>query len=135
MDRKFIGLFSLFFIVFALFAVLVVAQDPLKRLTRATEDKSPSPTTSVLLAWPLTVPLQSQSTITAFIRSLSNKPIANKVVSFTTSLGVLRDQSLISDDAGKVETSLVCTQPGIAEIGAVIDNSIPVSQKITVECK
>ncbi len=135
MDKKFVSLFSLFFLTFTFFSILVLARDPLRRITEAQEDRSPSPSSSVLLIWPLTVTVGTPSTITAFVRSLSGKPLSDHNVTFSSTQGLIRQRTVTSDPTGKVETTITCDAPGIAEISAVIDQSTTIDQKITLECK
>lgn len=134
MDRKFIGLFIVFFVMFAFFSVFVLARNQIQTFTQASEDKTPSASASVVLAWPLETKVGTQSTITAFVRSQSGKPISNHTVSFSSSIGSIQNNQGVSDDNGKVEALLLCTQQGIAEIDAIIDNATTIDQKITIEC-
>lgn len=136
MDRKLLALISLFFISFAFFAALTVGYRPIITLIRAREDFTPSPARSRIIAWPLSS-LKSdglaQSEINVFIVSNSDKPIANKVVTLSSSLGQIKENSVTTDNNGKATMHLISTVPGIAEIQATVDNNIVLSQKITVK--
>lgn len=135
MDKKLLGLMSLFFLSFALFAVMVVFEKPLSRLTRAKEDFDASPTHSLIFAWPLTVKADgvSTSTITVFVRSTKGKPLADKTVTIDTPIGNLREGTVISDKEGKAVFQLTSAEIGTAEIQAVVENTVSLQQKVTVK--
>lgn len=135
MDKKLIGLVAVFFIVFSLFISVLVFQQPITKLTKAKEELLPSPTKSLIFAWPLSVPAdgKSESTINVFIRNEKEAPISNKKVSLATTLGTIREKQPISDKQGKTEFKIVSETKGNAEIKAVVDNSVEIIQKVSVK--
>lgn len=135
MDKKLTGLLSLFFLSFALFAVMVVFQEPLSHLTRAKEEFEASGDHSLMFAWPLSAVAdgKSGSTITVFVRSTKGRPLSNKTVAVSSSLGQVQSIETTSDKEGKATFRVISDTPGIAEIQAVIDNNVPITQKVTVK--
>lgn len=135
MDKKLLVLLSLFFLSFVVFITLIFSGQSLFRLTRAKEEFLASGTTSLLLAWPLTVKADgvSQSTISVFIRSRANALVNNKSVSLNTSLGEIKEKEVITDKQGAAVFHLISNMKGIAEVSATVDNTIPVNQKVTIK--
>lgn len=135
MDKKLLALITLFFISFAFFAVVTVFNKPITQLTRAKEDFTASSERSKLIAWPLTVMADgaSESQINVFIVSESDKPLSNKVVTLTTTLGQLRSTAATTDNNGKATFSLISTTPGLAEIEAIVEPNIRLSKKISIK--
>ncbi len=135
MDKKLFALIALFFISFAFFAVLTVFNKPITNLTRAKEDVSSSAERSRMIAWPLSVKANgtSQSLINVFVVSESDKPLSNKVVTLTNSLGQLRETAATTDNNGKVTFHISSTTPGIAEIEAIIEPNIKLPKKVSIK--
>lgn len=135
MDKKLVGLMVLFFLTFGIFSTLVVFNKPITQATRAKEDFAPSGSNSIIIVWPLKVPADGKSTalITIFVRSASDKPVSNKQVSLSSSLGKIKNINEMSDKEGKVEFQLSSSEKGIAEINAMIDESIEITQKVSVK--
>src|SRR3989344_9028731 len=104
MDKKLLTLIMLFFLSFAFFATVTIFNKPLTQFIRAEEDFEPSPVRSTILAWPLSYLKAdglSESVINVFVISESDKPIANKLVTLTNSLGILKESAATTDDSGK----------------------------------
>jgi len=135
MDKKLFALIALFVISFAFFAVLTVFNKPITNLTRAKEDVSSSAERSRMIAWPLSVKANgtSQSLINVFVVSESDKPLSNKVVTLTNSLGQLRETAATTDNNGKVTFHISSTTPGIAEIEAIIEPNIKLPKKVSIK--
>lgn len=135
MDKKLLGLVTLFFLSFLFFISIVLFNKPLTQLTRAKEDIQPSSVNSLLFGWPLTAKADGKDevNINVFVRSENNKLIPNKTVKLDTNLGSIRTLSDISDKDGKTSFVLTSDSTGLAQISALIDNSIPVSKKLTVK--
>lgn len=135
MDKKFIGLVSLFFLSFFLFLTFTIFQEPIAQFTRATEKNLPSANESIILAWPLQLNAdgKSQSTINVFVRNEKQVPVSNKKVTLTSTLGQIEETQPISDKQGKTEFKISSTQPGVAEITAQIEGGIILTKKITIE--
>lgn len=135
MDKKFITLVVMFFLTFGIFSAAVVFNEPLTQLTRAKEELIPSETTSLIFAWPITIKAdgKSASTITVFARTGNNRPLINKPVTVTSTLGNIKPSTVNTDNEGKALLTLSSTEKGIAQLEAVINNSVTVSQKITVK--
>ena len=127
MDKKFTALTGLFFLSFLLFVTLVVFNNPLTTLTRASEESDPSAATSKMIVYPLTLPAdgKSESTITVFVANSKQKPLPNKVITASTTLGDLKEQSVVAagqNAQGSFELS--STTPGTAELTITIDNTV-----------
>jgi len=134
-DKKLSVLILIFFLVFSAFTLTALRQGPLRGFVRARSDITPSAEKSIILAWPLTVKLasSSQSKITVFVRNEKEVPIANKLVRLKTTLGTISPVEAETDKLGKVEFTLESTQPGLAEITAIIDNTTELKQKVNVK--
>lgn len=136
MDRKLLALITLFFISFAFFAGLTIFNNPLNTLIRAKEDYIPSPVHSKIFAWPLSSIKAngiSESEINVFVVSESDKPIPNKQITLTSSLGTVKESTASTDNNGKATLHITSATPGIAQIQAIIEPGININQKITVE--
>ncbi len=135
MDKKFTALTAVFFLSFLLFATLVVFKAPITTFTRASEETTPSAETSRMIVYPLSLPADgtSESVITVFVANSKEKPLPNKIVSATTSLGQLSAQSVTSEGANaKAEFKLSSSTPGTAQITVTIDNSVNL-KPVTIE--
>ncbi len=135
MDKKLLGLFALFFISFLFFLSVVLFNQPLSSLIRAREDTAPSSQNSLMFAWPIEAKADGQSAvqIDVFVRSESNKLVANREVKVSTNLGQVQPASTVSDKNGRASFNLVSSQAGIAKLSATIDNSITLSKELTVK--
>lgn len=136
MDKKLLALISLFFISFAFFAGLTIFNEPLNTLIRAKEDFIPSPVRSKIIAWPLSSLKAngvSESEINVFVVSQSDKPVPNKQVTLTSTLGNLRETSATTDNNGKATLHISSTTPGVAQIQAVVEPDISLNQKVTIQ--
>jgi hypothetical protein len=133
MDSKLTGLMTVFFLSFALVASLVIFRVGFG--TRAKEELKPSGDASLVLVYPLEIPVQGGlATITVFLRADNTRPTPNKHVTLTTSSGQISPSSLTSDAEGKVAAQFTCTSSGLAEIHAIIEDNIPVKQQVSVKC-
>lgn len=135
MDKKLVALMSLFFVAFLFFTTLVVFKNPLSTITRAEKAAQPSGANSLIFAWPLNVKADGQSEvkIDVFVRSETNGPLENKTVAVNTTLGNLKVLDATSDKEGKTTFSLNSNTPGVAELTATIDNTLPLTQKLTIK--
>ena len=134
MDKKLLGLIVAFFVTFILFMTAIVFQEPLTRAIRATEENTPSGTNSLIFAWPLSEKVGGQQVkIDVFVRSRSNKPISKQPVSVATSLGEIQPAAAVSDSVGKATFVLTSSAPGVAELTATIDNTIPLQKTLSVK--
>lgn len=134
MDKKLAGLTSLFFLVFSVFISVLIFEKPLSRLTRAAEDTKPSAAKSLVFAWPLSSSISSSEPVKVdvFIRSESGLPIPSRKVLVETTLGTLAPNIGVSDKNGKATFTLTSDTAGTAKLSVMVDNSISVSQKISV---
>lgn len=136
MDKKLLTLIMLFFLSFAFFATVTIFNKPLTQFIRAKEDFIPSPDRSTILAWPLSYLKAdgiTESVINVFVISESDKPIANKLVSLTNSLGILKESAATTDDSGKAVFRISSTTPGVAEVEAVVEPDIKLSKKVSIK--
>ena len=135
MDKKLVALIMLFFITFALFVGALIFKDPLISLTRAKEGYTPSPVRSMILAWPIRAVVAdgiSESVINVFVISQSNRPLADKVVTLTNSLGSLDKKIVKTDNNGKATFKISSNTPGVAEIEATVEPNIKMANKISI---
>jgi hypothetical protein len=135
MDKKLLSLISLFFLTFGIFAGVVVFNKPLTQFTRAKEDVLPSPDTSLILAWPLEAAADGKTDVmvSVFVRTVTNKPVGNKVVTATTNHGTIREASQTTNAEGKAVFTLTADSPGVAEVAATVDGETELSQKVSVK--
>ena len=137
MDRKLLVLGSIFILTFASFMGVLFFNEPITRLTRAANpNKKPSPQTSLLFAWPLTIDAdgKAKSEISVFIRDADGKALEGQPVRITSSIGLIGQPNTTTDSAGKAVFNLTSTTKGIANIEAFVDNT-KLLKKITVQCK
>lgn len=125
---------SVFFLTFSIFAGVVLFSKPLTNLIRAKEDVVPSATNTLIVAWPLTVTADgvTASEISVFVRSETGKPISNRVVSLSSSIGTFKEPSATTNKEGKAAFTLTSLEKGVADVSATVDNT-PISQKISVK--
>lgn len=137
MDRKLAGLISLFFLTFFVFLSVMVFQKPLSRLTRAEEDSEPSAQKSLMFAWPLTIhPTPNDSVkIDVFVRSQNGRPLATRELVMNASLGTIRPKTAVTDKFGKASFTLTSEQIGTSTVTAIVDNSIEIAQRVTIQVK
>ena len=135
MDKKLAGLISFFFLTFFVFISVLVFGKPLSRFTRAAEDYQPSAEKSLIFAWPLNSSVSTSDVVKVdvFVRSESGKPIPTREVLMNTTIGTITPKIAVSDKNGKATFSLTSQNPGTAEVSAIIDNTVQVSQKVTVK--
>lgn len=135
MDRKLAGLISLFFLTFFVFISVLVFGKPLSRFTRAAEDTQPSANKSLIFAWPLNTAASASSSVKVdvFIRSETGKPIQGREILMDSTLGTLTPKITVSDKNGKATFLLTSQTPGIAEVSAIVDNTVPVTQKVSIK--
>lgn len=127
MDKKLVSLLFLFFLMFGVFASIVVFNAPLSTLTRAKEETVPSAEKSKIIYYPFSSKADgaSEVTIYVFVTSVTDKPLTNKVVTLTTSLGQLKETSQVSQGTdAKAIFYLTSQTPGLAVVETTIDNSV-----------
>jgi len=134
MDKKIIGLMLVFLLSFGIFMTVLVFNKPINQLTRAKEESVVSEKNSLVFAWPLNAQAdgKSQNKITVFVRSYTNKAIADKPVVIETTLGEVLEKEVVSGKDGKAEFHLTSNSKGVAEITAKVAG-IPITQKVTVK--
>ena len=126
----------IFFLLFAVFAVSLVFRQPIARLTRASNVGTPSAQQTRVFAWPLSgvkADGRTWSTITVIVRNEETKPVEGKPVTLETTLGTVQEPSILTNSQGMAIFQLTSDTPGIAEVTAVIDNSVRAVQQVTVE--
>ena len=125
----------IFFLSFGVFASLLVFKNPIARLTRASEEFTPSSENSLIIGCPLPIKADGVSTCKLFVFVTSKKgtPVANKNVSVATTLGNFKISSQTSDNNGKAVFELTSPSPGEAKVSATVDNTIPVTKKVIIQ--
>ena len=137
MDKKLIGLSTLFIIALLVFTGYVFFSGSFNVLTRASvENITPSEQNSLIFAWPLSLAADGKSTseVTVFVRNTDGKGLEGKQVTVTTSVGSFQAGSAVTDTDGKALFNVSSQSPGVAEINAMVDNK-KLLRKITVEFK
>ena len=134
MEKKLQVVLLLFFLTFSTFVIMVFFNQPLLKFTRAKEDVLASSKNSLLFAYPLSLKAdnETKSTISVFIRSENGLPIKNKKITINTTLGVLKESNLTTDEQGKASTTIISQTSGIAQITAYFD-SILLIQKLSIK--
>ncbi|EKE14014.1 MAG: hypothetical protein ACD_12C00714G0002 [uncultured bacterium] len=136
MDKKFIALMVLFFVVFGVFITATLFNNQIANFARASTETDPSPSTSLIFAWPLIAKIGDKVDINVFIRNAKNLPLDKKPVRLVTNLGLIngaQESSSESDKTGKVSFVLSSDTVGVAEITAFVNGNIEMSQKVTVK--
>ena len=136
MDKKFVALMLVFFLVFGVFITSTVFNKQIANFARASTETDPSAQTSLIFAWPLTAKVGDKVDVNVFIRNANNLPLDRKQVKLATNLGLINGtQEAVSesDKTGKVSFSLTSDSIGVAELTAYINNSTPLIQKVSVK--
>jgi hypothetical protein len=133
MDKTLLGLMMLFFLAFTIFMTFVVFNQQLTSVTRASTETI-AVEKSLIFAWPLTVKADGEtaSQITVFIRNEEGKGVAEKTVRLETTVGQVREPSVVTDKSGKATFRVVSSEQGLAEIRFIVDNS-RIDRPVTVE--
>lgn len=127
MDKKFTALFGIFLLLFSLFIVLIVFEQPLTRLIRASAF-IPSAEQSLIFAWPLRAPADGKTNIviSIFVRDKDGNNVKNKnikVALIKPLISQLDKTEGYTDENGKVEFNLKSDKEGIAVIKGMIDTA------------
>lgn len=136
MDKKFVALMIVFFLVFGVFIMNVAFKDKIANLARASGDTDPSSQNSLIFAWPLTAKVGDKVDVNIFIRNANNSPLNKKQVKLVTNLGLIngtQESTSESDKNGKVNFTLSSDTAGIAELTAFVNNNIQLSQRVSVK--
>jgi hypothetical protein len=136
MDKKLAGLIGLFFLAFFVFISLVVFSKPLSRFTRASSTVDPSAQQSIIIAFPLSLKSNSseESKLDVFVRSQSNAPVVGRDVHIESTLGTVAPAHVTTDRTGKASFQFSpAADKGVAELTAVVDNTLRLSQKVTIQ--
>jgi hypothetical protein len=139
MDKRLVTLLSVLFLAVTIFISMVIFREPISQVTRASGKYTEvSKEKSKIIYWPMRVKSDGMSycEIKVFLVSQKGAPITNKKLSLTTTLGnFLQSAELMkaTDTKTYYLYQLSSDKPGIAQITAVIDNSVTLPQKISVE--
>jgi hypothetical protein len=136
MDKKFVALMILFFVVFGVFISTTLLSGKIGNFARASTETDPSSATSLIFAWPLTAKVGDKVDVNIFVRNAGNLPLDKKQVKLVTNLGLIngaQESIAESDKTGKVSFVLTSDSIGIAELSAFVNGNIQLSQKVTVK--
>lgn len=136
MDKKLIGLMMIFMLTFGLYTTITVFNKPLTRLTRAKEEFVASSDNSLIFAWPLSSKVEGKSSniqVNVFVRNATNVPLPNKKVVLTSTIGSVSPSDVVTDKGGKATFTVISDTVGLAELSAMIDNTIQIKQKVTIK--
>lgn len=136
MDKKLAGLIGLFILSFFVFISIVVFSKPLSRFTRASSAVDPSASQSIIIAWPLNLKSNSseETKLDVFVRSSSNAPVAGREVTVRSTAGSVEPDRVTTDRTGKATFQFApAGDKGVAELTAIVDNTLQLSQKVTIQ--
>lgn len=135
MDKKLLVLLLLFFLSFGIFTSVLIFNKPLTQFAKAKEESLPSADKSKIIAYPLyslAANGTAESVISVFINSMTDKPLSNKSVTVTSSLGTVKPQSATTDEKGKAEFHLTSSVAGVAQLTVMVDN-IKLNQPVSIK--
>src|SRR3989344_7477467 len=89
MDKKFMALVLVFFLVFGVFMSLMLFNKQIGNFARAAAETDPSSQTSLIFAWPITAKVGEKVEVNIFIRNANNSPLDKKPVRLVTNLGTV----------------------------------------------
>ncbi len=137
MDKKLVTLIALFFATLLVFAYIILFGKPFSQFIRAKEEYEPSAKNSLIFAWPVKALADGTNKVTVhvFVRSgaVHPKPVKNRTVNVQSTIGDIRIEQGQSDNEGKTTFYITSDSPGIAELSAIIDNSVLVDRPLTVK--
>ncbi|MEK7110103.1 MAG: hypothetical protein AAB876_02680 [Patescibacteria group bacterium] len=136
MDKKFIALMVIFFVVFGVFVTTTLFSKNFKGFAKASAATDPSSQTSLIFAWPLTAKVGDKVSVNVFVRNANNSALDKKPVKLVTNLGLIngaQESTAESDKTGKVSFILSSETQGIAELTAFVNGNNQLSQKVTVK--
>ncbi|MBI2641774.1 Ig-like domain-containing protein [Candidatus Roizmanbacteria bacterium] len=136
MDKKLTGLILIFILTFSVFSALLVFREPITQYTRAKEDITPDAAKSTILAWPINdikATGSDVSNISVFVRSINGRPLENKSVSLSSSIGTVNAISDTTNKNGEAKFTLSSSSPGVAEVLATVQPDIQLTQKVSIE--
>jgi len=136
MDKKFMALMVVFFMVFGVFVTTTLFNKQIANFARASTETDPSAQTSLIFAWPLTAKVGDKVEVNVFIRNANNLPLDKKQVKLVTNLGLVngtQESTSESNKTGKVNFTLSSDTAGVAELTAFVNNNIQLIQKISVK--
>jgi hypothetical protein len=136
MDKKFVVLMVIFFLVFGVFVTSTLFNKQIGNFARAATETDPSSQSSLIFAWPLTAKVGEKIEVNVFIRNANNSPLDKKPVRLVTNLGTINGSSestAQSDKTGKVNFTMTSDKAGIAELTAFVNTNIQLSQKVSVK--
>jgi hypothetical protein len=122
-DTTFALLITIFFLISGTFFSMLFFNKNLTVFTRASESQDPSPSSSIVFAWPLVVPSGGSSNITVFVRNDKGNGLANKEVSLTATSGQVIPPTKTTDKTGKAEFKLTAP-PGTVKLTASTNNIV-----------
>src|SRR3990167_10913666 len=105
MNKKFMALMLVFFLVFGVFITSTLFNKQIANFARASTETDPSAQTSLIFAWPLTAKIGDKVDVNVFIRNANNSALDKKPVKLVTNLGLVngaQESTAESDKTGKV---------------------------------
>jgi len=114
MDKKFVALMMVFFLVFGVFITSTLFNKQIANFARASTETDPSAQTSLIFAWPLTAKIGDKVDVNVFIRNANNLPLDKKLVKVVTDLGTIdgaKESTAETDKTGHVNFKLTTDTP------------------------
>ena len=136
MDKKFVFLMIVFFLVFGVFITSTLFNKQIANFARASGASEPSSQSSLIFAWPLTTKVGTKVEVNIIVRNANNLTLEKKQVKLMTDLGLVngsQESVLESDKTGKVRFVLFSDKAGVANLTALVNGNIQLSQKVSVK--
>lgn len=133
-DMRFLWMASITAFGFAALGAALIYVSNIAPLIFAGTTIKASDSKSVILAYPLTISKDTgQSVIQVFLVADDGKPIVNKDVSITASLGSFTPAAAKTSETGSASFTFISDESGIAEINTIADGRPMALQRVTVK--
>ncbi len=132
MDKKLVGLITVFLLVFGVFMTYIFARQSGGSLSiRANQSKIASCPNSFLFATNVDSNNRSE-TVTAYVRDDASNGLANLAFQCTSTLGSLSPDNLVTNKMGQASFTLSSTTPGVATVSCTLPCGL-FSRSVTVK--
>ncbi|MFO0703534.1 MAG: Ig-like domain-containing protein [Patescibacteria group bacterium] len=132
-DWRFLWMAIVTGVAFVAFAGYLLYVNNIAPLIFAGSTAKASPVKSMVFAYPLTIDKAvGESSVQVFLISEEGKPIPNKVVALTTSLGNVVPATTTTDENGTAVFTFTSSEGGVAELTPYADNQ-KLAQSVTVK--
>lgn len=141
MDKKFVGLVSMLFIISVLLLVLTLSglsgsgtspiYEAVKSIVRGKEGSVASADKSLMFCWPIQQAADGKSkiTVSVFARNSNQKALPNHLVTLSAPPLAINPKTIQTNKDGVANFSLASVATASAQVTAIVDNSITLSSK------